>query len=147
MQNLQSLLSFHNPWWLTSQVPRELNLPFQRPVFRTLLDYFKLDRVIILKGPRRTGKSTLMYQLIHYLLQAGIDPHRILYIPFDDPDLSSSFHDLILEFEKQLGREISQPPMVYCFFDEIQHLDRWSGYLKKYHDKKFPIKCENTNKK
>jgi len=140
MPNLSSLISFHNPWWLTGQLPQVLNLPFRRPVFYSILEYLHLDRIIILKGPRRTGKSTLMFQMIHELLQKNVDPARILYIPFDDPELTFSFGEILLEFEKQLGREIHQGPAVYCFFDEIQHLENWSGYLKKYHDKKWPIK-------
>lgn len=140
MPDLKLLLSFHNPWWLTYRVPHELNLPFRRPIFDTVYKYLSLDRIIILKGPRRTGKSTLMFQLIHELLQKGVAPQRILYLPFDDPDLTYSFYDIILEFEKQLGREISQGPEVYCLLDEIQQLDNWSGYLKKYADKKWPVK-------
>jgi hypothetical protein len=140
LQDLQTLLAFHNPWWLTGRVPQELNLPFRRPAFANIFDYLKLDRVIILKGPRRTGKSTLIFQLLHELLQQGIDSHRLLYLPFDDPDFNHSFNDIVLAFEKQLGREISQGPEVYLFFDEVQHLDNWSGYLKKYVDKKWPIK-------
>jgi hypothetical protein len=111
-----------------------------RPVFESIVNYLKLDRVIILKGPRRTGKSTLLFQLLDALLQRGIDSRRLLYFPFDDPDFSHSFNDLILEFEKQLSREISQGSEVYCFFDEIQHLENCSAYLKKYVDKKWPVK-------
>ncbi|RMD92211.1 MAG: hypothetical protein D6813_06260, partial [Calditrichaeota bacterium] len=140
MIELSFLLSFHNPWWLTAKVPEELNLPFRRPVFIKILEYLKLDRIIILKGPRRTGKSTLIFQLISELLNRGIEPNRILYLPFDDPDLTFSFNDIILELEKLLGHEIHQGPQIYCFFDEIQHLENWSGYLKKYSDKKWPIK-------
>lgn len=140
MQDLPSLLAFHNPWWLTGKIPPELNAPFRRPVFEAILNYLQLERVVILKGPRRTGKSTLLYQLLHELLQQGIEARRLFYFPFDDPDFNHSFNDVILEFEKQLGREIKQGPEVYCFFDEIQHLDNWSAYLKKYVDKKWPLK-------
>ncbi len=88
MQDLQSLLAFHNPWWLTGKIPQELNLPFRRPVFESMGNYLKLDRVIILKGPRRTGKSTLLFQLLNALLQKGVEARRLLYFPFDDPALS-----------------------------------------------------------
>jgi hypothetical protein len=140
MQNLFSLLAFHNPWWLTGAVPAELNLPFRRPVFEMILSYLKLDRVVILKGPRRTGKSTLMFQFLNHLLQQGIEPRRLFYLPFDDPAIDHSFSDILLEYEKQLSREISRGAEVYCFFDEIQHLEEWSAHLKKYLDKKWPVK-------
>lgn len=140
MQSLYSLLAFHNPWWLTGAVPPALNLPFRRPVFEMITNYLKLDRVIVLKGPRRTGKSTLMFQLLHYLLQQGIEPLRLFYLPFDDPAIDHSFSDIFLEYEKQLSREISRGAEVYCFFDEIQNLENWSAHLKKYLDKKWPVK-------
>ena len=140
MLDIQSLFAFHNPWWLGGKVPEELNLPFHRPVFDNIFRYLELDRIIILKGPRRTGKSTLMFQIINKLLQNGIEANRIFYLPFDDPDLSAPFIDIFLEYEKFLGREVSQLPVVYCLFDEIQHLENWSAHLKKYYDKKWPIK-------
>lgn len=140
MRDLLSLLHFHNPWWLSKTVPEQLNPPFRRPVFTQIMKYIEIDRILILKGPRRTGKSTLMYQMIAELLSRGIASQRILYLPFDDPDLDFNFSEIILAYEKQLERELSQGPEVYFFLDEIQHLDNWSGFLKKYWDKKLPIK-------
>ncbi|RMH89548.1 MAG: ATP-binding protein [Calditrichaeota bacterium] len=138
--HLPALLAFHNPWWVTGRVPESLALPFRRPVWERILRYLHLNRVIVIKGPRRTGKSTLLFQLMEHLLQSGVPAAHLLYLPFDDPELKHPFSEILREFEKQLGRELSEGPPVYCFFDEIQHLENWSIQLKKYLDKKWPLK-------
>ena len=139
MLDLASLLSFHNPWWLTGAVPEALNPPFQRPVLARLLSYLEQDKLVLVKGPRRTGKTTLLFQMIAELLQRGVEPQRLLYLPLDDPDLESGLSAILFEFEKLLGRELSSGPHVYCFFDEVQYFENWSSHLKKYVDKKWPI--------
>ena len=42
------------------------------------------DKVIILIGLRRTGKTYYLYQIIQQLLEEGLDKKRIFYINFED---------------------------------------------------------------
>jgi predicted AAA+ superfamily ATPase len=41
--------------------------------------------ILLLVGARRTGKSTLLYQVIHSLLEKGIQDTAILFINLDEP--------------------------------------------------------------
>ena len=68
------LLHFYNPWWVDGAVPTELAPPYVRPLIEKFSDYSELKRVFVLKGPRRTGKSTLLYQWIREKLSEGLDP-------------------------------------------------------------------------
>lgn len=93
-------------------------------------------------GPRRIGKSTLLLQMVQHLLQNGVPPGKLLYYSFDDPALATSrvdVNDLIDEAMKGIAKTADEKP-TYLFLDEIQKLDRWELYLKKYYDLRYPIK-------
>lgn len=81
---LKESLYFYNPWWETAKVPADLIKEYQRPVIKKLFSYLPMDRVIVLKGPRRTGKTTLLYQIIDQLLKKGVPAADILFLSFDD---------------------------------------------------------------
>lgn len=139
-EKLKEALYFYNPWWRTKQVPRELKLNFKRPVHKTLLSYLDLDRIVIIKGPRRTGKTTIQYQLIDDLLGKRIDPNNILYLSFDDIDVRFKLSEVIKIYEQIRGSSIKAGDEIYFFLDEIHFLTDWSFQVKKYFDRKFPIK-------
>lgn len=133
-------LVFYNPWW-TGAFNKSQVKEYRREMFGTVLQYLeKANRIIIIKGPRRVGKTTLLYQLIAHLLDRGTDPTTILYVSFDDPKLRRDF-DAILDFYKT---EILRGPLegreIYVFLDEVQFLDNWQYFLKKYYDRHFPLK-------
>ncbi len=53
-----------NPWWESNRVPDEL-IGNTRSDYNTLIDSISIKEVIIITGIRRSGKSTLMYQIIN----------------------------------------------------------------------------------
>src|SRR3989338_6991794 len=88
---------FYNPWWNGKFAE---GIIFKRESFGRVLGYIeKTDRIVIVKGPRRVGKTTLIYQIISNLLEKGTDPKTILYLSFDDPKLRKDF-DKIIDFYK-----------------------------------------------
>jgi hypothetical protein len=98
--------------------------------------------MLSITGPRRIGKSTLLFQLIQQLIKEGVEPNQIIYYSFDDPALYTQkieideFINYIMRFAATQNRKGPK----YLFFDEIQKLERWELYLKKYYDLKYPIK-------
>ena len=63
---------------------------------RNLMDEITkwLDRreIIAIKGPRQSGKTTLLNMIKHYLINTKkIDPNNIIYITFEDRDILDSF--------------------------------------------------------
>jgi predicted AAA+ superfamily ATPase len=147
MEKLE-LLGFYNKWWLTGKIPRELYQDFKRGIFSILeggLPYASVsNRIISLIGLRRTGKTTILYQLIQSLLNK-IDPKRVLFLNISDPLIANNsqfLEDLLKEYQKTILQEnfsqLTEP--VYIFFDEIQYLPGWELFLKRYIDLKFKIK-------
>ena len=45
----------------------------------------KHDEILVIKGIRRSGKSTLMLNCIKNLLSSGIDIKNILFVNLEDP--------------------------------------------------------------
>jgi len=92
-KNLGNLLKLYNPWWDDHSSRWRENLPdYQRPVVSEVLsDIKELPQIISITGPRRVGKSTVLKQVIRYLLdKLDIDPSNILYFSFDDPEVYGS---------------------------------------------------------
>ena len=138
--SLKETLHFYNPWWETERVPRDLLKEYQRPVLKDILSYLFLDRVIVLKGPRRTGKSTLLYQVADALLRRGVPPHDILFLSFDDIKLRMDLDDILKGYQEISRRLIKTGKPVYLLLDEVHFLDNWQFYVKKYFDRKYPVK-------
>lgn len=153
-EKLKKLLYFHNPWWIDPRVPDSLKLTYQRPVLKKLLEYFKLDRAILIKGPRRTGKTTLLYQIIDELItKREIPAQNTIYLSCDDPELKlltnpssdsrinlSDILDVYEQLREKTIKELKPNEKIYLFLDEVHFWEGWQFEIKKYFDKKYPLK-------
>jgi len=115
-------------------------MPYKRHVFDALLSYLEIDRIIVLKGPRRTGKTTLMYQLMDSLIEKGVKPDHLVYISFDEVELRVGLDSIIRTLEQVLKLPLKNWRNIYLFLDEVHYLDGWEFQVKKYFDKKLSLK-------
>ncbi|RKY05396.1 hypothetical protein DRP77_01100 [Candidatus Poribacteria bacterium] len=143
MSNAEVLIQI-NHWWARGDVRPELLEKVERAVFPHILEALGERQIVLIQGPRRTGKTSLMFQLIHHLIRSGVDPRRILYASMDDPllDKSSLFQDIIDLFETTL---LGQPLLessekLYLFLDEIAHFEGWELMVKRFYDQRYPFK-------
>lgn len=143
MLEYQSILRVYNPWWNAGEAAFAGIPSFHRPIFLTLMeDFDSLPQMLSITGPRRIGKSTLLKQMIHKLIANGIPAQKILYYSFDDPALIArsvrvdQFIDFIME--EAMSNRVSGK--TFLFFDEIQRLEQWELYLKKYYDLNYPVR-------
>lgn len=135
-----------NPWWFGKPMPR---LPeFHRWPFKKILARLKepLAPILVIKGPRQIGKTTLQHQTIQKLLNNGVSPNRILRIQFDDlPSLKGIPADdepilrIVDWYEKSilkatLNEMAHTGKPAFLFFDEIQNLSAWDVQLKSLVD-------------
>ncbi len=130
---LKVLLGF-NPWWNSGQIPRDFEKPVKRLAFYEVKKYFyhsEIRREVILSGPRRVGKTTIMYQMISDILRTS-SPKQILYVSFDHPMLKLCDIGNILEvFENNISQGSEE---LFLFFDEIQYASDWDTWLKTLYD-------------
>lgn len=69
-----------NPWWASGKVPEELIGIKRREYLTKIAERLKDRKLLAILGIRRSGKSTLIYQSIKYLLENGTDPKNIFSV-------------------------------------------------------------------
>ncbi|MEA3494718.1 MAG: ATP-binding protein [Bacteroidota bacterium] len=123
MDNLYKTLFYE---WQQKKVesskPREYDL--------TVYSKTKINKIIVLTGFRRVGKTTLLFDLAIKLQKKN--PKNVLYINFEDEriPIETSFltglSEAILEF-------YPNPPQ-FILLDEIQLIPNWSKWLRRMYD-------------
>ncbi len=121
-----------NPWWENKELVKEL-LGIHRPEYDALIDSIDIKEITIITGVRRSGKSTIMYQMISRLLKNGITPNQILFVNFDDKKLSQDSLDEIYEGYRS---NLNPDKKAYIFLDEIHKKDGWESWIRKKYDLK-----------
>lgn len=114
---------------LPEVLPREIEVPLSS------------QKIIAIVGPRRSGKTYLLFLLIKKLHSQNISPEQIVYINFEDPRLlpcDAKGMELILEAYRELYPE-SRGEKSYFFFDEIHNVKDWEIGVRRIHDTK---KCQ-----
>ena len=93
-------------------------------------------RAISILGPRRTGKTFLMFQIIKKLLERGIEKSNVLYVNLEnDLLLGCELSDLrrMIETFYEIYPE-SRGQKVYLFLDEVQNVLNWEKFVRAIMD-------------
>lgn len=111
----------------------------ERSCFPRLLEYLDTDMIISITGVRRAGKSTLIKQVINYLItQRQVPAKNILFLNLEHPYFSSFSKDVIyLEKIYEDFLKIAAPKgKLYIFLDEIQFFQDWPIFVKSHYEQK-----------
>lgn len=143
-KDILARLEFDNPWW---EPANRVKVAFEVEPRRTYFERFyssiknpSVKRAIVLMGPRRVGKTVMVYHAIKQLLLDGIDPRSVLYVSLETPIYTGLSLEQILGLfkEKFVHKRKSK---LFVFFDEVQYLKGWEIHLKSlvdsYQDYKF----------
>ena len=102
----------------------------------------EIKRAVVLMGPRRVGKTVLLFQCIQKLLSSGIDSKNICYFSIETPLYNGMALEELLNLFLSLNQNKNKDD-IYVFFDEIQYLKNWELHLKSlvdsYHRIKFVV--------
>lgn len=115
---------------------KNLDVGIIRPNYITPLSKkLTSGQVVVITGPRRSGKSFLMRQLAHQLtITAAIDKKLILIVNLEDPRFDQLTVQL-LEQIYQTYQEFIQPVgRPYIFLDEIQAVPGWEKWVRAMHE-------------
>lgn len=135
--DILSRLRFDNPWWEQGKEGKITyeNTP-RRKYFETFYENIldiNVRRAIVLMGPRRVGKTVMVYHTIRALLDSGIEAKNILYISLETPIYTGLHLERILNYFQKLF-EHKRNTKLFVFFDEIQYLRDWEVHLKSLVD-------------
>ncbi len=132
------LIHTFNPQWDEYDLP-EWKWP-KRRIFDAMEKLLEGPLSMGVGGLRRTGKTTLLKQLMGRLMEKGTLPKRICYFQFDrdlvvkNPDVVEQVLDVYLKdiLDETIGRIKEK---TFIFLDEIQLIPLWADVLKRYMDR------------
>jgi predicted AAA+ superfamily ATPase len=128
-------------------VPEALAPPVERPLARQLwsrvLDT-QLRRFQLILGPRRVGKTTVMYQTVRRLLDNGVPASRLWWLRLDHPLLLRHDLDGLVRTIVDQSRAGDESPVV-LFLDEVVNAADWDLWLKTFYDERWPVAIVATS--
>lgn len=137
----EQIIEILNEWNFWTQKPQ---VGVIRPRYLDLLrKYLQTDEIIALSGVRRSGKSTLLLQLINYLLtKKKVSSEQILYVNFEEPKFFDFLNLKLLDQILQAYFEIInvKQDFFYLFLDEVQNVPAWEQWVRACYDKKIRVK-------
>lgn len=138
-------LRYENPWWVTKQIPDVYSAMAKRLYFDLFYPHVKeksIRRALVLMGPRRVGKTVMLFHSIDELIKEGANPKQIFFVGIDNPIYVHLGLEDILNLCKD-SLSLTNLNGCYVFFDEIQYLKDWERHLKvlvdSYPDTKFIV--------
>ena len=133
MTTLFELLTTLNPWW--TGLGFETGKP-RYSYFSKIQRYLETGEIMVLSGVRRSGKTTLLFQTIKYLIDdLSVPPRNILFVNCDEPEISS-LENPLLKVVDTYRKEIPARGPIYLVFDEIQSIPEWERIIKSLYDRK-----------
>jgi uncharacterized protein len=125
-------LRYENPWWVTKTIPELYRTMSKRLYFNLFYPFVvekEIKRAVVLMGPRRVGKTVMMFHTIDQLIQENVNPQKLFFIGIDNPIyINLSLQDILDLCTEAL--KIKNLDDCYIFFDEIQYLKDWERHLK-----------------
>jgi len=126
---LENALLKHNSHWKS---------PYKNLQKRDMVELFiqklHLRQIQVIKGIRRSGKTTVFKLLINHLC-LSVNPKSILYVNLDDPYFSELYSDSKNLYKLlELSEKLTNVTVRYLFLDEVQNVSGWEKFTKAIYD-------------
>ena len=130
------VLKMWNPWGqkIESGILR-------KEYIKKIYPLLERKEVLVFKGIRRCGKSTILRQLIEQLIDHGASKNQVLYLNLEDYNFSGELK--ISLFEQVLSAYLGytkNKKKIFFFIDEVQKIDGWERYIRTLYDQNRNIK-------
>ena len=110
--------------------------------------FFPDRQILALIGIRRSGKSTLMFQLMEELVNQGTDEKCLLYVNFEEPLFTQYLSLDLLDNILTAFREIVRPSgRIFLFLDEIQDVPFWERWVRIRTDQNVKVIISGSSSK
>ena len=132
---LLGVLRGYNPWWRGDRedVPQFRRMAYEK--CRGYLAHPTLRRAVLLCGPRRVGKTTILQQLANELALGGQStrrPESVFYLSLDNPFVKLATLPELLRLYHSTVYPEREPAVL--LLDEIQYSRDWADHLKQLVD-------------
>ena len=138
---MREIIRLQNPWWILGKVPDNKIGEIKRGLSESFLLDLESKKISGIIGPRRSGKTTFLYNIISELLSEGIKQERIFYLQLDNVDIKSPISGLVRFASESLEEPLDKlKSRIYIFLDEIHKIDGWENEIKQWQDMGLNIK-------
>ena len=133
----EDVLLKQNIHWAGEEYPYGI----ERRIKSDVEKFLSTKYIQIITGPRRAGKTYLLYQMMNTLLES-IEPRNIMYANLDAPSYTplnegkdglADVYEDFLKLKNPDGRK-------YLFLDEIQSIGEWEKWVKSVYDSQEDVK-------
>ena len=97
-------IRFENPWWVDGNIDEDYNEMPRRlylELFKPLVYERDIKRAVVLMGPRRVGKTVMLFHQVQDLIDNGYDPRKIIFITIDNPIYNNISLERLFSFAKE----------------------------------------------
>jgi predicted AAA+ superfamily ATPase len=102
-----------------------------RDLTARLLRHLDTPEVIALIGPRRAGKTTVLFQLMDALEAAGAPREALLHVNLEEPGFGAHLGlDLLERIYDTWRSEVFPEGRGWLFLDEIQRVPAWERWVR-----------------
>lgn len=141
---VEKLITTWNPHFVDIKLGRWKNTIPRNGFLNTLKQLIDIRHIIILTGVRRAGKSTLMQQMMQWLIEEKrVPPRNIVYLYLEDIlvaqylKLGSDLLDSIFAYYKE---HYNPQGKIYLFLDEIQGIKEFNRWIASKYEHEENIK-------
>lgn len=123
---LLEILAARSPWGRATLRPG-----FARTVTARLLRHLDTPEIVALIGPRRAGKTTVLFQVMAALAERGAAPEAMLHVNFEEPAFAPELGTELLDQLYRVYRtEVHPVGRAFVFLDEIQLVPGWERWVR-----------------
>ncbi|MHA7830889.1 MAG: ATP-binding protein [Flagellimonas sp.] len=129
-------IRFENPWWVDGHIEDDYNQMPRRlyfDLFKPLVYEREIRRAVVLMGPRRVGKTVMLFHLVEDLIQNGVNPKKIIFITIENPIYNNIPLEQLFSYAKE-ATGLKDKEDWHIIYDEIQYCRDWEVHLKSLVD-------------
>jgi predicted AAA+ superfamily ATPase len=125
-------IRFENPWWVDGTIESDFNDMPRRlyfELFKPLVKEREIKRAVVLMGPRRVGKTVMLYHMVQELIDNGANPRKIIFITIENPIYNNIPLEELFTYAKE-ATGLEDKKDWHIIYDEIQYCRGWEVHLK-----------------
>lgn len=101
----------------------------------------QIKEVSVVSGIRRSGKSTILLQVLEKIIAAGAPKENTLYVNFEEPSFASGLTlEFILKIYDAYLEKFNPSGKIYIVLDEVQLIAGWEKFVRGLYDRNKNIK-------
>lgn len=108
-----------------------LDSGYPREITARLGSFLDTPEVVALIGPRRAGKTTVLFQVMDALEASGVPREALLHVNLEEPGFGPHLTPELLEriYETWRG-EVFPEGRAWLFLDEVQRIPGWERWVR-----------------